>query len=338
MILRRRIMAAVLFSWLILVLAAAYADTLMLPEELKTIGEGAFQGDASLDEVVIPDGVIEIPANAFAGSSVKKVHIPSSVVRIAANAFDRNAKLQILAPGGSYAAQYALSTEGIGFEYEIVTFGNYPQGENGETAPIEWITLGEDGDRVLLLSRYGLDAQPYHDTESETRIPWKTCKLRQWLNNTFYMKAFTWKERGEIIKNQTDNSAAQGIPGLPGSDNTEDNIFLLSYQEAKTLFPEDEEWVNPYRATPATAYAEIKGVWNYKREEDENGSVPEDWIGIGKCVWWLRSPGRNSIFPKNEGYATYVYHSGTISDWSNYRANFVAVRPALWVKREAIAR
>ena len=35
----------------------ALADVLMLPGSLTEIGESAFEGDASLDEVGIPDGV-----------------------------------------------------------------------------------------------------------------------------------------------------------------------------------------------------------------------------------------------------------------------------------------
>ena len=107
---RRRIMAAVLFSWLILVLAAAYADTLMLPNDLKTIGTGAFQGDSSLDEVIIPDGVSEIPANAFADSpNLLTIRLPNSLRRenIDASCLSNCPHVTVCAPAGSEALQWA---------------------------------------------------------------------------------------------------------------------------------------------------------------------------------------------------------------------------------------
>ena len=67
--------------------AAAFADTLSLPASLTVIGEEAFMGDTSLDEVILPDGLTEIQAGAFAGSSLQAIHIPASVTSIAADAF-----------------------------------------------------------------------------------------------------------------------------------------------------------------------------------------------------------------------------------------------------------
>ena len=43
--------------------------------------------------------------------------------------------------------------------------------------------------RALLLSRYGIDAQPYN-TEHMSMM-WGMCTLRKWLNEVFMNKAFT---------------------------------------------------------------------------------------------------------------------------------------------------
>ena len=58
-------------------------------------------------------------------------------------------------------------------------YGSY-QGE-----AIEWRVLDKKGDKVLLLSEYGLDIQPF-DTSDVSRVLWKDSTMRKWLNNDFY--------------------------------------------------------------------------------------------------------------------------------------------------------
>ena len=60
-----------------------------------------------------------------------------------------------------------------------VTFGTWPQTAAGtDETPIEWIVLDYDSEnnRALLLSRYGLDVQPYN--LEYTSAAWETCTLR----------------------------------------------------------------------------------------------------------------------------------------------------------------
>ena len=46
---------------------------------------------------------------------------------------------------------------------DTVSFGSYEQDNNTENGAeaIEWIVLDVEGENVLLLSKYGLDAQAY---------------------------------------------------------------------------------------------------------------------------------------------------------------------------------
>ena len=61
---------------------------------------------------------------------------------------------------------------------EVYTFGNYEQG--GGQAPIEWIVLDRQEDRLLLLSKYTLDSKPFHEVEDRD-VTWADCTLRSWL-------------------------------------------------------------------------------------------------------------------------------------------------------------
>lgn len=184
---------------------------------------------------------------------------------------------------------------------ETIEFGNYPQEEDGTEKPIEWIVMKNEGNQVLLLSKYVLDAKPYNEELEE--VTWETSDIRQWLNNEFYTTAFNKTEKAKIqtslIKNE-DNSEY----GTSGGNDTEDKVFLLSEKEAETLFSNDEE-----RIAKATEYAEKSGV--YVNEEKS-------------VLWWLRSPGEGS------NYAAAVTDDG----WFDERGDDVddsrdGVRPAL---------
>ena len=65
-----------------------YADsTMKLPDDFKIIDVRAFYGDTSIDHVVLPAGVTEIRALAFANSSLKSINLPDSLTFIAYDAF-----------------------------------------------------------------------------------------------------------------------------------------------------------------------------------------------------------------------------------------------------------
>ena len=156
-------------------------------------------------------------------------------------------------------------------EYKVgktIEFGNYPQDKDGTEKPIEWIVMKKEGNQVLLLSKYVLDAKPYNEEFED--VTWETSDIRQWLNNEFYTTAFNKTEKAKIqtslIKNE-DNSEY----GTSGGNDTEDKVFLLSEKEAGTLFSDEEE-----RIAKATEYAEKSGVYVNKEKV---------------AWWWLRSPG-----------------------------------------------
>ena len=162
--------------------------------------------------------------------------------------------------------------------------------------------MKKEGNQVLLLSKYVLDAKPYNEELEE--VTWETSDIRQWLNNEFYTTAFNKAEKAKIqtslIKNE-DNSEY----GTSGENDTEDKVFLLSKKEAKTLFSNNEE-----KIAKATEYAEKSGV--YVNEEKVAG-------------WWLRSPGDNS----DSAAVVYSYGWGYRYGYDVYYSYGGGVRPAL---------
>ena len=186
---------------------------------------------------------------------------------------------------------------------DYVKFGSYEQDNdttNGKE-DIEWLVLAKENGKALLISRYGLDCQPYN-TEY-TSVTWETCTLRTWLNDTFLNDAFSADEQSKIPYSTV---TADGNPKFdtdPGNDTT-DKIFLLSITEAERYFSSDEA-----RKCQPTKYAKGQGVWT-----NDNGC----------CWWWLRSPGNYSYS------AAIVLHGGSDSSNGNF-VHVVAVRPALWI-------
>ena len=191
-------------------------------------------------------------------------------------------------------------------EYKVgktIEFGNYPQDKDGTEKPIEWIVMKKEGNQVLLLSKYVLDAKPYNEEWED--VTWETSDIRQWLNNEFYTTAFNKAEKAKIqtslIKNE-DNSEY----GTNGGNDTEDKVFLLSEKETETLFSNKEE-----RIAKATEYAQKSGVYVNKEKA---------------ACWWLRSPGEDS------DSAAEVYDGGWVSrNGDGVYYNNVGVRPALYL-------
>ena len=203
-----------------------------------------------------------------------------------------------------------------------VTFGHYPQtAEGNDSTAIEWVVLQKEGNKALLISRYGLDAQPYN--AEYTDATWETCTLRTWLNSTFLNKAFTAEEQKAILTTSVINSSSQGYSGwsTSGGNNTQDQIFLLSYAEANKYFGVSyDDRSNIKARVKPTAYAEKQGAYTSSSCKTADDSST-GW-------WWLRSPG------EDQRSAACVDTDGSLN-YSNVNDDTGCVRPALWVNLES---
>ena len=188
---------------------------------------------------------------------------------------------------------------------DYVKYGKYEQNNNisdGKES-IEWIVLAKENGKALLISRYGLDCQPYNTVYTD--VTWETCTLRTWLNGTFINSAFSAAEQERIATTTVTADANQDKTASSGND-TADRIFLLSTNEAKAYFNSAEE-----RKCRATSYAESQGAFVYSDSD---------------CWWWLRS---HSDYSRS---AALVNTAGSIRiDGSYVGSTLGAVRPAMWI-------
>ncbi|MBO7504121.1 MAG: hypothetical protein J6U38_07110 [Clostridia bacterium] len=195
-----------------------------------------------------------------------------------------------------------------------VLLGKYEQDNvtsNG-SEEIEWIVLVIEDGRALLVSLYALDTLPYN-TEY-VPVTWESCSLREWLNGSFYSGAFTSSEKDVILHSTVPAGANPRSEASPGNA-TVDNVFLLSYSEAETLFGSNKERM----CTPTELALAHGGLDNRGYSDDYSPT----------CWWWLRSPGTSTKAAACVYADGSLYHFGYGSPGSE-----ISVRPAVWVSTE----
>ena len=212
---------------------------------------------------------------------------------------------------GHYPQSEAASVERLTENVDYIKVGD----KNYLIEPIKWRALGFPIDsqgnllpELVLLSDQNLDCKPYH--EQYTSITWKDSTIRAWLNAGFKNTAFLSGEQEALNVTEVENKDNPEY-NIPGGENTQDQIFLLSIEEATN---EKYGFTNNYNDTPTreaknTAYA------------TGQGALTSD---AGNGDWWLRSPGYsvyNAAFVLN--YGRLYYNDYTVDDDS------IAVRPAL---------
>ena len=194
---------------------------------------------------------------------------------------------------------------------DSITFGHYEQDNNTSNGnePIEWRVLDKNGEKALVISKYGLVTRAYNSEWTE--VTWETCDLRRWLNDRFYHEAFSEEERQQIAIADVVNEDTKFDAG----NDTTDYVFLLSIIEAEDLFTSNND-----RVCYPTEYAKAQEAW-----------FDED---TGSCYWWLRSPGDLFSIPGEltSSAASGIFGNGAV-DTSGYNVDFAThcVRPAMWI-------
>ncbi|MCR5136275.1 MAG: serine/threonine protein kinase [Oscillospiraceae bacterium] len=228
-----------------------------------------------------------------------------------------NSKPVISKPSSESSLTSSLGSASTSYSVgDIVTFGQYEQDNNLSNGKeeVEWIVLDVQDNKALLISRYGLDAKAYNT--SYLLVTWENCTLRNWLNSTFLDSAFSADEQKAIMTTVVDNSKKQGNSkwNTDGGNDTSDQIFLLSYNEANMYFSSNES-----RQCKPTEYALANGAYVYDGEGRANGYG----------VWWLRSPGSSQL------YAALVSSIGGLNYCLSVKLADYVVRPAFWLNLES---
>ena len=204
-----------------------------------------------------------------------------------------------------------------------IPFGQYPQGANGEVQPLEWRVLAVENGRALLITDKLSDAVIYNSWCTEAT--WETCRLREWMNDVFFYKAFDSSQQALIAKVTIQNPNNPEF-GTKGGNDTQDKIFALSFAEAQRYFRDDDD-----RMAAVTEYAKKRGVNTLDDQLAERAGLKNSLpTGEKAGIWWLRSPGyKNNKFALVVGISGNLPLSGDSLDMEGH-----AVRPALWLNLE----
>ena len=193
---------------------------------------------------------------------------------------------------------------------DTIYFGSYEQDNNPANGKedIAWKVLDKDGDKLFVISQYGLDMHKYHGEKVD--ITWEHCAMRKWLNTEFAESAFTEQERAQIIPSVVSADENPNFETSPGNP-TEDKIFLLSIPEAERYLKTDSD-----KVLLVSDYAVARGAYRSYRKYS---------VGHSTC-WFLRTPGFEST------QIAYVYYDGTIKYYgTNVNAKGASTRPAMWI-------
>lgn len=192
--------------------------------------------------------------------------------------------------------------------------------------PIEWKILSISSGRYFIVSSKLLDTHDFYHSDVERTIEGKTIypnnyeysDIRNYLNNDFYNSAFNLNKQF-VLSTSIDNSGpSTRYKNNPyACDNTNDNIFLLSYQDYvnKDYFPINTQDVA--RSTKTTEFARARGAQTIFN--------PNSIYHL--CAnYYTRSP--IETYPN---YVSYVYQAGSMGIVTIDKSHY-CIRPALNIK------
>lgn len=197
----------------------------------------------------------------------------------------------------------------IGDEIE---FGKFYKDNASKMEPLKWVVLDVTPNSYLVITKECIMGKNFNEEQNNT--DWEQCSLRKWLNNDFYNLAFSSEEQKYIINTEITNEDGFFSIGMKPNklSNTNDRIFILSVNEARILFKNDES-----RQAKVTKYAAETGA-------------DFDYIE-GRGRWWLRTTNKNLNF----AYA--ILFLGRVSEFPFYvNDGDGAIRPVMYIKKEGI--
>ncbi len=206
---------------------------------------------------------------------------------------------------------------------KCICFGTYPQ-EKDKDQPIEWIVLNVDQDKQLyLLSMNVLEVRQY-DSQGKDIVTWQDSELRTFLNNDFYNKAFNEEEKAAIAPAELVND--KNDHGLPGGENTTDNVFVPSTDEILEYVPLDDWDEEMGKGRSSFLQTSISDHAHYYK--DPKTKKKEQYSPIAWEIFWLR-------LPKGEANEISVVGMGSMCPVANMYIeadSYQGVRPAIKVK------
>lgn len=233
---------------------------------------------------------------------------------------------------------------------DLVCLGKFIQDEyQTQLSPIRWRVIDKQDGKLLLLSDKLLDSFAYNTNPAQavlTDVTWENCSLRAFLNDeseSGFLSMFTEEERALMLTTHLENKSAneelmaqwgsfedQGdklyselaTQNRPDDPDTDDRVFLLSYQEVLRYFGEPTEAYTGDSDYPFSVMLCNPDWIAYKTDAVEIGYYDPDGAG----AWITRTLCTSHT---DEDMAVYISSTGQVFDFYTYAS--MLIRPAVWV-------
>lgn len=212
--------------------------------------------------------------------------------------------------GGTRSFEESSRPEG---EFRCFTFGRYPKDCEWQVAPLEWLSIDEDDDSMLLITKDVIDCRPIDSSQHKTT--WEDCELRSWLNGGFLDSAFTDEERALLLPCVVKTKHNRKKTYFE----TTDYAFILSREETERIF-------DPLQLGEAqpTKVAKQHDLIHHLASYRNNGRITKK----GAC-WMMRLPASLKTTPDMfDPYADNCVGYGSTAE------NPHGIRPVIRVKKQ----
>ena len=228
---------------------------------------------------------------------------------------------------GNYYAKVSASPKETNY-----TFNNGTAISTDETywfkcEPITWNVLSNNNDKYYIVSSLLLDAKRYCESGSTYNTidgvnyfknNYERSDIRSWLNNSFLNSAFSLGNN-YIQTTSVNNSASttNSSENIYESGNTEDKVFLPSYQDYinESYGFSAETTAIDARCCKTTDYARARGAFSRVSSDSYQNNG----------YYWTRSP-----FSDSNERTWYIGYGGGLNNGDTY-LTYVSVRPAITI-------
>lgn len=180
--------------------------------------------------------------------------------------------------------------------HQYLSFGRYPQGEQGETAPIVWKVLQVQGGLAYLMSAKILDVQRVSGDQWNYR-GWEHSELYAWLNEDFLQAAFRKVEQAALHVDE-----ALGRVSLPSAEDLQNKALGFGTDTSRRIAG------TPYALTQ-------RGLYSY--------------TGRGYSPIWTRTPSQHTHAQRATKINGKLGFIGVESD-------DLGVCPVIWLKLDSV--
>lgn len=185
---------------------------------------------------------------------------------------------------------------------DSIEFGVYEQDNNFESEDtIEWIVVACEGDNLLLLSKKVLEYKPFYENYNDaSTYSWKDSDLRKFLNESFYVMAFSDEEKAHI----------RTVENYCNCEYYYDKSFLLSEKEMEMILNERKLTEKDFLEGKATR-------WTYEMGLNIDGYECSPYFS-------------RTVYFGESVYANYYEDGKEQVEFVNPHTS-LGIRPAIWV-------